>query len=79
LYRVGREELAAAQTALPMYLRDSRMGHLNHGRGCFTAMTIAEKIERLKKTLKTLRLMELMSHFNGHKNGVTQFDLTEKP
>jgi len=51
LDRVGREELAAAKAALPMYLRDSRMGHLNHGRGCFTAMTIADKIERLERTL----------------------------
>jgi len=51
LDRVGREELAAARSALPMYLADSRMGHLNHGRGCFTAMTIADKIEQLEKTL----------------------------
>jgi hypothetical protein len=51
LQRAGREELAAAKAALPMYLRDSRMGHLNHGRGCFTAMTIEEKIRKLEKTL----------------------------
>jgi hypothetical protein len=52
LERVGREELAAAQAALPMYLRDSRLGHLNHGRGCFTAMTILEKVDQLDKTLR---------------------------
>ena len=51
LDRIGREELAAARSALPMYLTDSRMGHLNHGRGCFTAITISDKIERLEKTL----------------------------
>jgi hypothetical protein len=51
LDRVGREELAAARAALPMYLRDSRLGHLNHGRGCFTAMTIVDKIDRLETTL----------------------------
>lgn len=51
LQHAGREELAAAKVALPMYLRDSRMGHLNHGRGCFTALTIEEKIRQLEKTL----------------------------
>jgi hypothetical protein len=38
-----------------MYLRDSRMGHLNHGRGCFTAMTIIDKIEQLEKALNKER------------------------
>ncbi len=51
LERVGRAELAAARAALPMYLCDSRMGHLNHGRGCFTAMSIEAKIAALQKTL----------------------------
>jgi hypothetical protein len=51
LERAGREELAAAKAALPMYLCDSRMGHLNHGRGCFTAMTIEQKMRQLEKTL----------------------------
>jgi hypothetical protein len=51
LEEVGREELAAARAALPLYLRDSRMGHLNHGRGCFTAETICWKIGLLEKTL----------------------------
>ena len=51
LERVGRAELAAARAALPMYLCDSRMGHLNHGRGCFTAMSIESKIAALEKTL----------------------------
>jgi hypothetical protein len=51
LEAVGREELAACQSAVPMYLCDSRFGHLNHGRGCFTAMSILNKIEALEKTL----------------------------
>jgi hypothetical protein len=51
LEQVGREELAADRAALPMYLGDSRMGHLNHGRGCFTALSILNKIEALEKTL----------------------------
>ena len=51
LERVGRAELAAARAALPRYLCDSRMGHLNHGRGCFTAMSIESKIAALQKTL----------------------------
>jgi hypothetical protein len=51
LERTGREELTAARTALPLYLRDSRMGHLNHGRGCFTAGTIEWKIGLLDRTL----------------------------
>jgi hypothetical protein len=51
LERIGRAELAAARAALPMYLCDSRMGHLNHGRGCFTAMSIESKIAALGKTL----------------------------
>ena len=51
LEQIGREELAAAQAALPLYRRDSRMGHLNHGRGCFTAMTIQWKIDLLRRTL----------------------------
>ena len=45
------EELAAARAALPLYLRDSRMGHLNHGRGCFTAATIEWKIGLLERAL----------------------------
>ena len=51
LEKIGREELAADRAALPLYLRDSRMGHLNHGRGCFTAMSILDKIDALHKTL----------------------------
>jgi hypothetical protein len=51
LGRVGRAELAAARAALAMYRFDSRMGHLNHGRGCFTAMSIESKIAALEKTL----------------------------
>ena len=51
LERIGREELSAARRALPMSLRDSRLGHLNHGRGCFTAMTIAWKIGLLEHAL----------------------------
>jgi len=51
LERIGREELDAARAALPLYLRDSRMGHLNHGRGCFTAATIEWKIGLLERTL----------------------------
>ena len=51
LEKIGREELAAARAALPLYLRDSRMGNLNHGRGCFTAQTIINKIDSLQKTL----------------------------
>ena len=51
LERVGRAELAAARAALPMYLCDSRLGHLNHGRGCFTAASIEAKIAALEKTL----------------------------
>ncbi|NOX53462.1 MAG: hypothetical protein GXP27_03290, partial [Planctomycetes bacterium] len=52
LERIGRHELAAARKALPMYRRDSRLGHLNHGRGCFTAMTIEWKIDRLRRVLE---------------------------
>ena len=52
LERIGREELAAAHTALPLYLCDSRMGHLNHGRGCFTAMSILDKIEALQRVVE---------------------------
>ncbi len=52
LEKVGREELAADRAAMPMYLRDSRMGHLNHGRGCFTAMSIFDKIEALERVLE---------------------------
>ena len=51
LDRVGREELAACRAAVPLYLCDSRMGHLNHGRGCFTAMSILDKIAALERTL----------------------------
>ncbi|NUQ64130.1 MAG: hypothetical protein HUU20_16790, partial [Pirellulales bacterium] len=51
LDRVGREELAAAEAELPMYRRDSRLGHFNHGRGCYTAMTIEHKIDLLRETL----------------------------
>jgi hypothetical protein len=51
LETVGREELAAAKQSVNMYLCDSRMGHLNHGRGCFTAMSILTKIQALEKTL----------------------------
>jgi hypothetical protein len=51
LEAVGREELAADRAALPLYLCDSRMGHLNHGRGCFTAMSILNKIEALERVL----------------------------
>jgi hypothetical protein len=51
LEKIGREELAADRAAVPMYLRDSRLGHLNHGRGCFTAMSILTKIQALEKTL----------------------------
>ena len=51
LEAVGREELAACQAAVPMYLGDSRFGHLNHGRGCFTALSILDKIETLEKTV----------------------------
>ena len=51
LDRIGREELSAARLALPMYLCDSRLGHLNHGRGCFTPMTIEWKIALLERVL----------------------------
>jgi hypothetical protein len=51
LETVGQEELEAVRTALPMYLRDSRLGNLNHGRGCFTAETILWKIGELERTL----------------------------
>ncbi|MFH1268494.1 MAG: hypothetical protein ABIK89_22455 [Planctomycetota bacterium] len=51
LERIGREELSAAQRALAMYRRDSRLGHLNHGRGCSTAMTIEWKIALLERVL----------------------------
>lgn len=51
LERIGREELAAARAALPLYAGDSRLGFLNHGRGCFTADTIRWKIALLEKTL----------------------------
>lgn len=53
LERTGREELVADRAALPLYLCDSRMGHLNHGRGCFTAMSILDKIEALEEVLET--------------------------
>ena len=57
LEKVGREELAADRAALPLYLCDSRMGHLNHGRGCFTAMSILDKIDALERVLEeTFRL-----------------------
>jgi len=52
LEQIGRQELAAAQATLPMYLRDSRLGYLNHGRGCFTAASIQSKITALEKTLR---------------------------
>jgi hypothetical protein len=52
LEAVGREELAADKAATEMYLRDSRLGYLNHGRGCFTAMSILAKIDTLEKTLR---------------------------
>ena len=52
LERIGREELAADREALPLYLCDSRMGHLNHGRGCFTALSIVDKIEALERVLE---------------------------
>ena len=39
LARIGRIELTATRQALPMYVRDSRLGYLYHGRGCFTAET----------------------------------------
>ncbi|MBI5394247.1 MAG: hypothetical protein HZA91_03025 [Verrucomicrobia bacterium] len=52
LEKIGREELAATRAALPLYLCDSRMGHLNHGRGCFTAMSILDKVEALERVLK---------------------------
>ena len=51
LEKVGREELAADRAALPLYLCDSRMGHLNHGRGCFTAMSILAKMDALERVL----------------------------
>jgi hypothetical protein len=51
LEKVGREELTADREALPLYLCDSRMGHLNHGRGCFTALSILDKIEALQRVL----------------------------
>jgi hypothetical protein len=49
--KVGREELNAARTALPMYLRDSRIGYNNDVRGIFTYMTIEWKIACLEKAL----------------------------
>jgi hypothetical protein len=52
LERIGREELAADREALPLYLCDSRMGHLNHGRGCFTAMSILDKMDALRRVLE---------------------------
>ncbi|MBM3889516.1 MAG: hypothetical protein FJ388_10360 [Verrucomicrobia bacterium] len=52
LEKIGREELAATRAALPLYLCDSRMGHLNHGRGCFTAMSILDKIAALERVLQ---------------------------
>jgi hypothetical protein len=51
LESVGHEELSAVRSSLPMYLRDSRLGYLNHGRGCTTAMTIRWKIDLLDRTL----------------------------
>lgn len=51
LEQIGHAELAAAQAGLPMYVRDSRLGYLNHGRGCFTAESIRAKIAALEKTL----------------------------
>lgn len=51
LERAGREELAVDRASLPLYLCDSRMGHLNHGRGCFTAMSILNKIDALEQVL----------------------------
>ncbi len=51
LERIAREELSAARSALPMYVRDSRLGHFNHGRGCSPAMTIQWKIGLLERTL----------------------------
>jgi hypothetical protein len=51
LEKIGREELAADNAALPRYLRDSRLGWLNHGRGCFTAMSILQKMDLLEQTL----------------------------
>lgn len=52
LEKVGHEELAANRAALPLYLCDSRMGHLNHGRGCFTAMSILDKVDALQRVLE---------------------------
>jgi hypothetical protein len=52
LEAVGREELAADKAALEMYLCDSRLGYLNHGRGCATALSILAKIDALEKTLQ---------------------------
>lgn len=51
LETVAREELAAARQAIDLYLCDSRMGHLNHGRGCFTAISILTTIDALERTL----------------------------
>ncbi|MBI3920609.1 MAG: hypothetical protein HY318_04240 [Armatimonadetes bacterium] len=51
LEKAGREELGEAKGALPMYQRDSRLGYLNHGRGCFTPDTILWKIGLLERTL----------------------------
>jgi len=51
LEAVGRVELAAAEAALPVYLCDSRLGHFNHGRGCFTALSVVDKIVMLRRTL----------------------------
>jgi hypothetical protein len=52
LARIGREELSAVQAELPMYLCDSRLGHLNHGRGCYTALSILAKTEALEQMLE---------------------------
>lgn len=52
LEKIAREELEADRAALPLYLRDSRMGHLNHGRGCFTAMSIVDKIDALARVVE---------------------------
>jgi hypothetical protein len=51
LEATGREELVAAKQTLDIYLCDSRMGWLNHGRGCFTAESILTKIKALEETL----------------------------
>lgn len=52
LQKIGNEELGAVRAALPLYLCDSRMGNLNHGRGCFTAMSILDKLDALQRVLQ---------------------------